>query len=307
MIFVSDYDGDHDEYLAAFGLGIPAGMRWTFGSFDGFPGPYPTRPFQEYVADGESEVLLRFSAYPGATVRDLDMALAVGDRWHRLCEARAQGRTVDAESVCLELLRALSLAPAGQPPSLWGGIWQGLRHRPTGNGLVLALPLDRVAWAEGGGRRVQGLAGEENWRDLSPFAAVAGLHFARVTVIRTVPRRGEGPREHLLLAAWVDGDPKDAARRLAEAFTAEGPRGPWADDLWGSCTGYPGSTDLERLTAWLLGHRLRFSLYLDSRAGSTAGELREALDLKQQVDKVVARHEGRPLAELTAALAALDW
>jgi len=149
----------------------------------------------------------------------------------------------------------------------------------------------------------------------SPLAEMAGLHFLRAALIRAEQRpawwrrgaSGAAPvyRDHLLVTAWVDGDVRRATGRLAEALAAPGPRGPFADELWGGCLGYPGAADVGALGRWLWAHRLRFSLYLDSRRGYTAEQVQAALALRAKVESACAAHEGDPVDDVCATLSSL--
>lgn len=321
MIFVSDYDGDPDEYLAAFAIGIEGGMRWTFGSYHGFPGPRPTPAFVDYVSAGTSEAMLRYSAYPGSTVRDIDTALAVVDELDRL-RVLAEDPTADGsqgdgphEAACGRLVRALTLAPEQEVPSLWSGISQALRHRPTVSPLVICAPLDPSRIGDAAAA-VRSLAKETP----SPFAEVAGLHFARAAVVEAPVRRpppwwawlrrsavtDEPGQKYLLVCAWVDGAEEAAVGQLVKDLTVAAERPAPADALWGSCTGYPGPDDPEQLARWLIAHCLRFSLFLDSHVGVSVEQVQAALRLRARAMEVVAAHEGCPAREVVHALANLN-
>lgn len=315
MIFVSDYDGDPDEYLAAFGLGIETGMRWSFGSYEGFPGPRPTPPFIDYVSQGSTPPLLRYAAYPDTTVRDIDTALTVVadvEALKSLVNSRgpdAEGDEGPVRAAYRRLLRRLTVAPEPDVPSWWAGIWRALRHKPTVAGLAVAVPLDpdRRVEAEAA---IRSLASEER----SPFADVLGVHFVRAAVIEAPVRRSRWrrragqrpePAPYLLLCAWVDGRTEQAVSQLVKALVVPTGSGCPADDLWGHCVGYPGAGSPEHLARWVLAHRLPFSLFLDSHAGSSAEEVLAALRLRDQVTRALTAHEGRPPSEVALAVARL--
>jgi hypothetical protein len=324
MIFVSDYDGDPDEYLAAFGIGIERGMRWSFGSYAGFPGPRPTPLFVDYVTGGRSEVLLRYSAYPDATVRDVDSALAVAEKVDRLREV-VEGYAHDDAGTAVEtrmgvayrdLLRALTIAPEHQVPSRLSGVLKAVRHKSTVSGLALCLPIEPERRAE-----AEAALHVLATKTRAALGEIGGLHFARATVVEAPQRRrpwwspwrflaGTDVREecppHLLFCAWVDGPVEPFVARLAKALaTPDDGRTP-SDDLWGYCAGYPGADDSDRQAEWLLAHQLRFSLFLDSRAGISAEQIQAALRLRDKVGQTVAAHEGSPLRETCRALAQLE-
>jgi len=256
MLFVSDYDGDLYEYLAAFGIAVAPGMRWSFGSAEGFPGTRPTRRFIEFVEQHRSVELLRYSAYPNATVRDVDAAFEVAariDELRRIADAD-EDRFVAAYR---KLLGALALAPEPMVPSFLGGLWRALWSKSTVGGLAVVMPIDAGRTREVVDA-IEDLAGQTP----SIFDEV-GAHFARLATI-SIPGRSESAAEsapdHLLFSAWFDGAVDDFVGRLTTGL------GPWSEAMWGGCTGYPGADDPQRLGAWIKGHRLPFSLFLGSRS-----------------------------------------
>lgn len=293
MLFQSDYDGDPREYLAAFCLAVAKGMRFSFGPAAGFPGTKPTRSFIEYVERHRWTEQLRYTAYPGATVKDLDTALQVSDRLERIATLPG-GPDAGLEDEYRALLRVLSLAPEPPPAPSW---LAALRARSSVSGLTVLMPIEPT-------RRASAVAQLTRLGQLpeAVFGPVGGVHFARLVTLQIPTRRWwwapapEGEPGHLLLSAWVDGTGDDFARRLVDSLDDR------ADDIWGGCTGYPGTDDPERLADWILAHQLPFRLFLGSRSGVSAERAQAALELADQVAETVLATCGKPLPEVHQAL-----
>lgn len=312
MLFLSDYDGDPHEYLAAFCLAVAKGMQLSFGSAAGFPGPRPTRTFIEYVERHGWPEQFRYTACPDATVRDLDTALEVADRLERIAAlpappaspaSTASGSSQDGfEEQYRALVRVLSLAPEPPPaPSFLEVLPQVWRKRSTVSGLATVMPLDPAHRSETMSRlRMLAQVPE------AVFDPVGGVHCARLAVVSLPSRRWpfagspQGEPEHLLFSAWFDGAEGDFVRGLVERL------GPRAEDIWGGCDGYPGTNDLERLASWILAHRVRFNLFLGSRSGVPAERTQAAAELADQVREAVTATWGRPQAEIHRRLRELD-
>lgn len=307
MLFMSDYDGDPTEYLAAFGLAVALGMRWSFGSAAGFPGPQPTREFVDYVERHRVDELLRYSAYSDATVRDVDVALEVAYRMERVnaLPDGDSGSKISFEVHHQALLQALAQAPEPPKPSFLAGCWSALWNRSTVSGFTVLMPIDPSREDEivAG---IEALAHDPE----SLFKSVGGVHFARLAIL-PVPARPEsstrptaagadhptGPtRPCLLFSAWFDGDRRDFVDRLVTGL------GHHADVIWDGCDSYPGTDDPRRLASWITAHRLRISLFLGSRSGSSAEQIQDALKLEEQVREVLTATQGQPLPEIRRAL-----
>lgn len=295
MLFLSDYDGDPYEYLAAFGITVPTGMKLCFGAAAGFPGPKPTRTFIEYVQRHSWPAQVRYTAYPNVTVRDLDTALEVARRLEGMAALPAPSQdSLDEEHRAL--LRVLSLSPEPPPAPSW---LAALRAHSTVSGLAVVMPIDPAG--RGGTPADLTRLGQD---PKALFGAVTGIHFARLAILRLPLRRwpwapappARAEAGHVLFSAWFDGAEGAFVHRLIDGL------GDRADDIWGSCAGYPGTDDPERLASWVMAHRLRFCLFLGSRSGVPAERARDALGLVERVRETLLATLGRPPAEVRRAL-----
>ncbi|WP_433716945.1 hypothetical protein ACQP2Y_23730 [Actinoplanes sp. CA-051413] len=144
----------------------------------------------------------------------------------------------------------------------------------------------------------------------SPFATVAGVHFARLVVLEhAVPqRRPEGmsrkarlldllahggrpprpddlPHPYLMMTATVDGDPADFFRRLRLL-------GPDADAVWGDCTGYPGHDREAPFVAFFTERSVRAEYTFSGSPEGSVAQLTDALRLRRKVAAFAATAPG---------------
>jgi len=139
------------------------------------------------------------------------------------------------------------------------------------------------------------------YREQSPFAGVAGVHFARLVVLEHAvrqrrpagmtrkarlldllahggrpPRPDDLPHPYLMLTATVDGEPADFFRRLQAL-------GPDADAIWGDCTGYPGHHRQEPFVAFFADRGVRADYTFSGSPEGSVAQITEALRLRGKV------------------------
>jgi Dyp-type peroxidase family len=139
------------------------------------------------------------------------------------------------------------------------------------------------------------------YREKSPFAAVSGVHFARLVVLEHAvpqqrptgmsrkarlldllahggrpPRPDDLPHPYLLMTATVDGEPADFFGRLRLL-------GPDADAIWGDCTGYPGHHRPEPFVAFFRERSVRADYTFSGSPEGTVAQIAEALRLRRRV------------------------
>jgi Dyp-type peroxidase family len=139
------------------------------------------------------------------------------------------------------------------------------------------------------------------YRDRSPFAGMAGVHFARLVVLEHArqqqrpdrwtrkarlldllahggrPQRPDDlPHPYLMLTATVDGDPAEFYQRLQHL-------GPDADAIWGDCTGYPGHYARESFVAFFADRSVRADYTFAGNPDGSVAEITEALRLRRKV------------------------
>jgi hypothetical protein len=294
MVFLSDYDGDPTEYLTTFGFSVAPGMRWAFGTCEGFPGPRPTRGLVEFVERGTVSEILRYSAYPDVTVREIDAALTVADRIEDLRRSRDDRRFAMAYD---RLVDSLALSRPARVPSLWSALWGALRDRHSVQDLTVVVPLHP-------GARPPSL-------DPGVLDTIPGIHFARIAVLpMPCPRFGIDHSDHpdparapnfefLLVSMCVDGDRDEFVRRLVAGL------GEHADAIWSDCVGYPGREDPQRLADWIADHRLEPRLFVATHPTTSVARIRQVVALRNRAFDLVAANQGQTMTELRHQLAEL--
>ena len=290
LVFLADFNGDLDEYLAAFCLAIPKGMRLAFGATTGFPGCRPSRLLINYVHAWRVDEQLRYSAYPEATVKDVDDAIELGELLDRL---RAADRIDDPEGFVVAartVVASLERAPRQPKVSQLRSVWLTLRAQPTVSAFAAALPLTAEA-GPGAAARLSDLAAAHP----RLFDAVEGTHFARLARVSWEP----GSDGHLLFSAFADGRARDYPARLVRGL------GPLADDVFAGCAGYPGHADAAVTAEWLARHHLPASMFLAWRQPMSVAEVRAALDRRRRAIALVAAGDASSPADLAERLAQL--
>lgn len=78
-LFSTNFNGAWDQYIDAFGRikSVSKGLNMLWFTSSGFPGPWPMRLFKRYIHYFEYPLDLYYNAYPGATVRDIQMAVSL--------------------------------------------------------------------------------------------------------------------------------------------------------------------------------------------------------------------------------------
>jgi hypothetical protein len=272
MVFLADFDGDLDEYLAVFGLVVSPGMKMIFGTTDGFPQPKPTRQLIDYVESRQSPEQVEWSAYPGATMLDVDAALAL---YREVQERRERAPGTDVLAGIQSdpvLLKLLARAPEAQVPSFWKALYMRLFTRATVVPLTIVTPLPPARTDE-----IRGRLEALGQRRPPLFGNVDGAHVGRVALLpEPGPTVEGGDALNLLVALRLDRLGGDPVERLVKGL------GPLADQVWDGCDGYPGADDPAGLGAWLRDHRLPSALFLAPRSGASVDVVKEALALWEE-------------------------
>ena len=255
LFFESNFNGTLESYLLAFADILHDKMRLIWNTSYGFPNlprdeavplwrrffkPIPGRAFVRYVESASLPAQHFYSAYPSASATEV---LAGLEATRQLATLRVARDESSAEEFSRSFVAAL-LALQGPPP-LGRQPKRILANRR--GGLFAFTTLSPITpGAEDDLRSTLGRLGEG--AD-SPFAAVAGLHFARWVVIDDLPthpgqRRDAWPQAYLLTTTTSDGDEAPLAG-LYEAL------GPTRDLVWGHCDGYREGASSSEFAAYL--------------------------------------------------------
>lgn len=105
LVFISNFDGGRDEYLAEFAeaLRVRLGLVWL--SSVGFPGPFRLTPFQRSATMYDYGADHYYAARPTATATDITRALELE---RSLLTFRAEAAAVDADAFPERFHRFLS-------------------------------------------------------------------------------------------------------------------------------------------------------------------------------------------------------
>jgi hypothetical protein len=129
----------------------------------------------------------------------------------------------------------------------------------------------------------------------SPLAALPGLHFSRIHIVRDLVFQGpqQRRRDHL------------RAPQLVFTSTFDGALEPYLDALrtcadtwWRFCAGYPGSDDAAAFTRWVRAHQIDSSLFASAHAEATVAGVQESLALREQIIDFAIAARGLEPAEL---------
>lgn len=86
FIFSTNYNGPWDQYIDSFSLvkGVRQGIGLLWGTSSQFPKAFPVRPFKRYIRYHEYPVDAYYNAYPDASIRDIESALAISELSRKL-------------------------------------------------------------------------------------------------------------------------------------------------------------------------------------------------------------------------------
>jgi hypothetical protein len=128
----------------------------------------------------------------------------------------------------------------------------------------------------------------------SPFARVAGTHFARLVLVPALEGRDRAPLPgcaYIFLAAEFDGSPQEYAASLRDELGAE------LDGVFRHCRGYPGVAELDR---FLLERRIPAGYDVIAYPGRTVEEVKDALVLSERLAAFALRAQNMAPESLQA-------
>jgi hypothetical protein len=137
-------------------------------------------------------------------------------------------------------------------------------------------------------------------RESSPLARVPGTHFARFVLIDApvyegAPQKRDSWKASRLLFTSNFDEPLDRyLDRLRTGFDADG------DAIFGHCVGYPGRTDAQAWTAWLLSHRVESSLFFGAYGDQTVQTVQDNIAMRARLMVFALEAQGLAPAELQA-------
>lgn len=140
--------------------------------------------------------------------------------------------------------------------------------------------------------------------ECSPFAKLSSTHIARLVVMDDVIYVGTPAREEHLQSKYLvfesnfDGDLDAYLARMASDIPE------LVDSVWSHCVGYPGVRDPAAFAAYMKKCQLNTTFYFADVNNHTVQSTLRALKVQASVAEFIARHQGKPAAEMMAAFQA---
>ncbi len=146
-------------------------------------------------------------------------------------------------------------------------------------GLTVFTPIAEGKEAEVRAR-IESLQPDED----SPLAGLDSLHFARLVIMDRINAFGPKQKKpdtlkypYLVFTAVFDGD----LDRFLDAICDRIPDA--ADDWWGACVGYPGTSDRRAFADYIRAHQIDAAVFEGAEQKSTVAERLASLDLRDRV------------------------
>jgi hypothetical protein len=279
LLFHSNFNGGAQEYIEAFSMTVRSGMRALWGGAYGVPPPTPVGPFVDYIRSEKIPTAHYYCAYPDASTTMVCAALELRRRFESF---RAEAAALDPQAFAdayTQFVTEAQRRPAADPDR---------GTSPSGKGLCALTPLSREVEEQVRAALAALPAGEQ-----SPFAEIAGTHFARfVWVPHLKDRQGHqlDATSYLLFAAEFDGSREEYLRNLAAA--------PALRSVWSHCDGCPEGPSGSAFADYLLEHRIEPGYSVVGYPGATVAEVRASLALEKQLDEFFRGAQGLEPSEL---------
>lgn len=74
LLFFSNFNGTWNQYIDAFSAVLSKGLNLIWRWSEKFPGSVPVTPFKNYITSVQYDTDYYFSAYPEATINDVESA-----------------------------------------------------------------------------------------------------------------------------------------------------------------------------------------------------------------------------------------
>ena len=74
LLFFSNFNGTWNQYIDAFSAVLSKGLNLIWRWSEKFPGSVPVTPFKNYITSVQFDTDYYFSAYPEATINDVESA-----------------------------------------------------------------------------------------------------------------------------------------------------------------------------------------------------------------------------------------
>ena len=135
----------------------------------------------------------------------------------------------------------------------------------------------------------------------SPLARLDGLHFSRLQIFRELVHQGDKQRKRdrlrssqLVFTSTFDGELDPYLDAICARLGAE------ADGWWEHCAGYPGTADPAAFKRYIRAHQVDSSLFASAHPDASVAQVRESLELREQIVAFAAAAQGLGAGELQA-------
>jgi hypothetical protein len=138
-------------------------------------------------------------------------------------------------------------------------------------------------------------------REPSPLSRLDAAHFARWVVVPdfvsepSQPKPEQLPSPYLLFSATFDGQLDPFLDTLCQHLAEE------AETIWGCCEGAPQPAGGPALKDYLKHNQIQTGLFFAAYPDATAGQVRDALDVRGRTISLAVRGQGMDPAELQQA------
>jgi len=89
LLFFSNFNGTWNQYIDAFSAVLSRGLNLIWRWSEKFPGSVPVTPFKSYITSVQFDTDYYFSAYPEATINDVESAHIVQREFETLARSAA--------------------------------------------------------------------------------------------------------------------------------------------------------------------------------------------------------------------------
>jgi hypothetical protein len=285
LLFVSNFSGDGDEYIANFSDAITTRVNRAFGKCVDFPGAQPSPAFIDYVAKRNHKPSVYYSYYPDATVRDVGAALRAAPRIARLRTLARKDSPVRFVESYFEALNAVQPrgAAAIVPKRRFQLFLESLRGASVSSlSVIFTVKPEKEIDIPSTLGVLRKAAGDV-------FERVEGTHFARFVVL---PRQ-EG-RTSLLFSAQVDGSVTRYVKRLWAAKRFE------LEAVWDLGEDCPDPSSRRGFSRWFKRHSVPSYLFISEAGHSSRQDVRRALAEREELLNFVAQNQGKTTSSLPA-------
>jgi hypothetical protein len=121
LLFFSNFNGTWNQYIDAFSAVLADGLNMIWRWSEKFPGSVPVTPFKSYISSVQYDTDYYFSAYPQATVNDVEAAHLVAAAFESVCASASTQTAEEFSTSYLQFVIACQshLGPTGEAPAVF--------------------------------------------------------------------------------------------------------------------------------------------------------------------------------------------